>query len=61
MHVKKKVIIISKFDFLKEKHNFPKRVIVGMRRRMQVCPHIERNGNWPRTLEIKIYFFFVLM
>ena len=39
--------------------------MAGMRRRMQVClqrngGHIEGNGNYPRTIEIRINYVFVL-
>ena len=39
--------------------------MAGISRRMQVClqrngGHIEENGNQPRTLEIRIYYVFVL-
>ena len=49
MHVRKQRII-DEVDLLKENQNSLKRVMAGMRRRMQVClqrngGHIEGNGN----------------
>ena len=62
---KKRKRIINVQDILIGNQYLLKRVVAGMRRRMQGRlqkngGHIEGNGNYPRTLEIRIYYVFVL-
>ena len=58
MHVRKE-IIKNEVDLPKKNRDLLKRVMAGMRRRMRVClqrngGNIKGNGNYLRTLEIKI-------
>ena len=55
--------IINEVDLLKENQNILKRVMAGMRRRIQVClqrngGHIDENGIWSRTPEKLGFHFF---
>ena len=57
MHVRKEKKIINEDDLLKENQNLPKRVMAGMRRRMQVClqRYGEHNIIYRRKLNLTAY------
>ena len=64
MHVRKGRII-NDVDLLKENQDLIKRIMAGMRRKIQVClqrkeGHTVGRGNYPRILEIIIYYVFVM-